>query len=642
MDDFGDFLAGLRGQIERCAAEAAPGRGKETATRSRSNKRTAAVLAACLAAAAIALAVFVWYPGRGTVPTARSGSTAAIMLAPMTHSLSSSSAPLRDRGELFAPAALAAPEPGYHLLDVAARAQDDIWAVGFLSTVTSAGETIHSLVLHWDGRAWRQVRTPEVGAVRTIAVDAEGGAWALAWGSRSEARQHMLHWDGHAWTDSILPADAGLMADVCAIAPDDVWAAGAKTDPMVTRGKYSWNPEHVRLSHWDGTAWTTVAAPAGARRGFLTSVSGTGPADVWAVGRRDPPGGKSAGPLALHWDGTAWTRVPGILGGAPWLVTVAALSPTDVWTGGEKLLERWDGSVWRLESHDFSIYSQLSGLSPTSMWLALQNRGVVTWDGRGWRSFSLHNMGVTSAGTRATVNAVAAQSAPDVWAVGQNLESQSPVRQLVGAGDAAHRPLGRQPLAHRRGLGVVALADAASRRERRRTEMTDAEGTFMKGRITHLAAQLLGVVAVALIVALPLTGCGGEAEAIGVPSPTATPAPAWLVREAALQAAQWGDAHPATAYWGLLRDPERAARDSGPDDPSHALYVIVLVGDYSKAYASVSFPGPPPSPLPPIKWIMRTYTEARADAGISGSRHQEIRRRAVSEPSSPAPEWLRR
>lgn len=148
--------------------------------------------------------------------------------------------------------------------------------------------------------------------------------------------------------------------------------------------------------------------------------------------------------------------------------------------------------------------------------------------------------------------------------------------------------------------------------------MTDAKGTCLTGRVAHLAALLLGVVAVALIVALPLTGCGGEAEAIGVPSPTATPAPAWLVREATLQAAQWGDARPTTAYWGLLRDPELGRlTSSGPDDPSHALYVIVLVGDYSKAYANASLIETT-GPLPPIKWILLAYTEAHADAGLFG------------------------
>ena len=90
----------------------------------------------------------------------------------------------------------------------------------------------------------------------------------------------MLHWDGHTWTDSVLPAGAGLMADVCAVAPDDVWAVGSKTDPMVTRGKYSWNPEHVRLAHWDGTAWTALSQSIPT----MYEISGTSATDVWAVG----------------------------------------------------------------------------------------------------------------------------------------------------------------------------------------------------------------------------------------------------------------------------------------------------------------------------------------------------------------------
>lgn len=134
-----------------------------------------------------------------------------------------------------------------------------------------------------------------------------------------------------------------------------------------------------------------------------------------------------------------------------------------------------------------------------------------------------------------------------------------------------------------------------------------------------LALVLLFAVAViGAATALALSGCGGEAEAIAAPSPTATPAPAWLVRDAEREAAQWGDRHPTAAYWGLLRDPElgRLTR-SGPDDPSHALYVIVLVGDYSKAYANAHLIDTS-SPLPPIKWILTGYTEAHADAGLFG------------------------
>jgi len=148
--------------------------------------------------------------------------------------------------------------------------------------------------------------------------------------------------------------------------------------------------------------------------------------------------------------------------------------------------------------------------------------------------------------------------------------------------------------------------------------MNDDGRISLRSRRVRAAALLLGVVALGVAAVLPLAGCGGEAEAIGAPSPTATPAPAWLVREATQQAAQWGAPHPTAAYWGLLRDPELGRlTSSGPDDPSHALYVIVLVGDYSKAYANAHLIDAT-GPLPPIKWILLAYTEAHADAGLFG------------------------
>jgi hypothetical protein len=138
----------------------------------------------------------------------------------------------------------------------------------------------------------------------------------------------------------------------------------------------------------------------------------------------------------------------------------------------------------------------------------------------------------------------------------------------------------------------------------------------LRTKVLRVGALLFVMAALGVATALALSGCGGEAEAIGAPSPTTTPAPTWLVREAQQQAAQWGDPHPTAAYWGLLRDPELGRlTSSGPDDPSHALYVIVLIGDYSKAYANAHLRGSS-SPLPPIKWILTGYTEAHADAGL--------------------------
>jgi hypothetical protein len=134
------------------------------------------------------------------------------------------------------------------------------------------------------------------------------------------------------------------------------------------------------------------------------------------------------------------------------------------------------------------------------------------------------------------------------------------------------------------------------------------------------AAVLLFGCAVALVfAALLLGGCGTSAVATGSPSPSPSPAPAWLSQKAAHLAAQWGDPRPAAAYWGLLSDPELGRlTSSGPNDPSHKAYAIVLVGDYSKMYTMVSWPSPPASPLPPIKWMYSLFTTAHEDAGSFG------------------------
>jgi len=410
VDDLSDFLAGLHCQLERCAAAAASGEE----TRHSSVWRIAAYGMVCLAAAAVVLGIVFWPRDRGPIHTGRSGGTSAIVLAVPTGGQRALTDNARTRAGKV-------PNPGYVLLDAAARSEDDVWAAGFLSTVdaSTGNESIHSVILHWDGHVWRQVSAPDVGAVRAIALDAQGGVWAVAWSPGQKPRQHVLHWDGHEWSDLVLPVGAGLMSDLVAFSSDDVWAVGAKTGPLVTRGTYGWNPEHVRLVHWNGTTWTTVAAPAGAQRGFLRSVSGTSSVDVWAVGRRDRRGGRAAGTLVLHWDGSAWSRIPSAPTGAPWLVTVAAISPTDVWAGGEDLLQHWDGRSWRRTPHDFQIYSQLAALSADEIWLATGNRGVVHWDGRGWHSFSLRDMGLTSANIPPTIDAVTPVSARSVWAFGR-------------------------------------------------------------------------------------------------------------------------------------------------------------------------------------------------------------------------------
>jgi len=132
-----------------------------------------------------------------------------------------------------------------------------------------------------------------------------------------------------------------------------------------------------------------------------------------------------------------------------------------------------------------------------------------------------------------------------------------------------------------------------------------------------LISVMLVVAAIGLIAA---SACGGQATATGVASPAPSPAPSWVVNAAATQATRYGDPHPTAAYWGLLHDPQLGELTaSGPNDPSHKAYVIVLVGDFSQMYSRLSYPAPggSPPPQPPIKWVYFLYTTATHEDGGS-------------------------
>jgi photosystem II stability/assembly factor-like uncharacterized protein len=83
----------------------------------------------------------------------------------------------------------------------------------------------------------------------------------------------------------------------------------------------------------------------------LNGVAALSPTDVWVVGSRSQPSGRTIRPLIEHYDGTSWSLAPGVGGHSARLYGVAAGSPSDVWAVGPKrrrsLVANWDGSVWR-------------------------------------------------------------------------------------------------------------------------------------------------------------------------------------------------------------------------------------------------------------------------------------------------------
>jgi hypothetical protein len=138
---------------------------------------------------------------------------------------------------------------------VAARAASDVWAAGGDGPSTAAAES--SLVLHWNGSAWRQVRVPNIGSLDAVTF-APGRIW-IAGGDQ------VNQFNGAPWTT--LPTAPGVteitgLADTAA----GLWAVGYMD---VTCGEGICTRPWAAL--WNGTTWTE--APAGAGTGLFGVVA---------------------------------------------------------------------------------------------------------------------------------------------------------------------------------------------------------------------------------------------------------------------------------------------------------------------------------------------------------------------------------
>lgn len=210
------------------------------------------------------------------------------------------------------------------LLDVAALAGDDVWAVGW------KGETVAApLVEHWNGGPWRVSRTPALsgdrGEFHVLAAAAPDDIWILGTHSYRNRRLPpvLVHWNGKDWRAEEPFATARLFS-IAAVASGDAWAVGATGNRPL-------------IAHWDGTAWRQQ--PTGPATGVLDHVVAVSPTSVWASGyvrggSGQPPVGYV--PLLMHWDGHSWRAVPAPrLSRNPIVITsLRAAANGEVWAVG--------------------------------------------------------------------------------------------------------------------------------------------------------------------------------------------------------------------------------------------------------------------------------------------------------------------
>ena len=141
--------------------------------------------------------------------------------------------------------------------------------------------------------------------------------------------------------------------------------------------------------HWNGSAWTRVPSRGGDSN--LSGVAAHVPArNAWAVGFTTA--GSNHG-LILHWNGITWTRVPVV--GMPkqtLLLRVAAVSARDAWAVGttdanKAVILRWNGTTWRQVKAPIksAVLLGITALSGRDAWIAgttADNLGVGCAAGR--------------------------------------------------------------------------------------------------------------------------------------------------------------------------------------------------------------------------------------------------------------------
>jgi hypothetical protein len=223
------------------------------------------------------------------------------------------------------------PGPAYGaLVDVAATSASNAWAVG-----SGRGA---QLMLHWNGTAWTRSPLPWMGgSVFTgVAATSATDAWAVTYAGRRGHLPPIMHWDGRRWREVVSP-DIGVpyaLSDVAATSSTDVWAVGS-APPYTYKGLFL---------HWNGRRWACARI---LRHGLsyrtLVAVTASSPDNAWAVGETS-----ALNTLALHWNGHSWKQVPT---GPPGFLHGVAVIPHsgNAWAvgGAETLMMYWDGTAWR-------------------------------------------------------------------------------------------------------------------------------------------------------------------------------------------------------------------------------------------------------------------------------------------------------
>ncbi len=231
---------------------------------------------------------------------------------------------------------------------VTAISTNDVWAVGEFNNARDIPQT---LIEHWDGTQWSVVVSPNHGThdnfLNGVTAVSTNDVWAVGeFNNASGFFQTLtLHWNGKKWRVVASPnagTNDNVLNGVTAVSTSDIWAVG---DITVTNGIFQ-----TLVEQWNGTQWSVVPSPnPSSTNNVLSAVTAVSTNDVWAVGQT------STQTLVEQWNGTQWSVVPSPNPmGNNLLRGVASVSANNIWAvgfevaNGLTLIEHWNGTKWRV------------------------------------------------------------------------------------------------------------------------------------------------------------------------------------------------------------------------------------------------------------------------------------------------------
>lgn len=291
---------------------------------------------------------------------------------------------------------VASPSPAVvnRVLHITGRSSTDLWLLG------SAGATYPGTptIWHWNGAAWSTIPLPDTSSLGSLPqfnaiTQLPDGDLLVGGDARTsypiDNQPFVARWNGSAWVEvmritlrpqTVYPygARGGLVYDLVAAGPNDIWAFGH----AASMGSGGSVPMAV---HYDGSTWTEYDTPiVGNRTNQLIAADGSGPSDIWAVGvRRDIAGAYL--PYTMHWDGENWTYHAAPAGLTGSFDAVAVISPTDAWALGASVLARWDGVSWQSMPLPAGASSAaIEAVAADNVWVAHMTGGYFHWNGSTW------------------------------------------------------------------------------------------------------------------------------------------------------------------------------------------------------------------------------------------------------------------